>query len=105
MLGIEWNDCEEIASLIGMKMVMNEFIAYKELSRIIALGIISKRSETIATFALCSFANLASIGIQVAGLSAMAPERKSDLAELSVRAMLTGSMACFMTSCVAGMLS
>lgn len=105
MLGIEWADCEEIASLIGLKMVINEFVAYQELSKIIAAGAISARSQTIATFALCSFANISSIGIQVGGLSSMAPSRKSDLASLAVRAMITGSMASFMTACVAGMLS
>ena len=106
MLGIEWEDCDKVASLIGLKMVINEFVAYQELSRLIAVaGTISKRSQTIATFALCSFANISSIGIQVGGLSAMAPSRRSDLAQLAVRAMITGSMASFMTACVAGMLS
>lgn len=103
MLGIEWKDAEKVASLIGLKMVINEFVAYQELSKLITNEAISKRSETIATFALCSFANISSIGIQVGGLSAMAPARRSDLAQLAVRAMITGTMASFMTACVAGM--
>lgn len=105
MLGIEFDDCSEIAQLIGLKMIINEFVAYQELSKLIAAESISKRSETIATYALCSFANVSSIGIQVGGLSAMAPGRRSDLAQLAVRAMIAGSMASFMTACVAGMLS
>lgn len=105
MLGIEFDDCSEIAQLIGLKMIINEFVAYQELSKLIAAASISKRSETIATYALCSFANVSSIGIQVGGLSAMAPSRRSDLAQLAVRAMIAGTMASFMTACVAGMLS
>ena len=103
LLGIEWSDAEKVASLLGLKIVINEFVAYQELSTM--LGTISKRSETIATFALCSFANISSIGIQVGGLSAMAPGRKSEISQLALRAMITGSVASFMTSCVAGMMA
>ncbi|KAH9412608.1 hypothetical protein DERP_006570 [Dermatophagoides pteronyssinus] len=104
MLGVEWSDAESIAGLIGMKMFINEFVAYQQLSEYIAIGSITNRSQTIATFALCGFANLSSIGIQVGSLSTLAPSRSSDLAELAFRAMLTGSIACFTTACVAGML-
>ena len=104
MLGIDWDDAEKVASLVGIKMVVNEFVAYQNLSEFIHNGIIQERSATIATFALCSFANFASIGIQVGGLSAMAPNRKSDLAQLAFRAMITGTVSSFLTACVAGML-
>ncbi|KAH9506976.1 hypothetical protein DERF_011681 [Dermatophagoides farinae] len=104
MLGVEWSDAERIAGLIGIKMFINEFVAYQQLSEYIAIGSITNRSQTIATFALCGFANLSSIGIQVGSLSTLAPARASDLAELAFRAMVTGSIACFMTACVAGML-
>lgn len=104
MLGIDWADCDKAASLIGLKMVVNEFVAYKKLGDYKLVGLMSLRSQTIITYALCGFANFGSIGIQVGGLSAMAPGRKAEIAELAFRSMLTGTMASFLTACLAGML-
>ncbi|XP_076328161.1 solute carrier family 28 member 3-like [Tachypleus tridentatus] len=101
LMGVEWNECEQVARLIGLKTVVNEFIAYKQLGEMTTL---SPRSQAIAVYALCGFSNIGSIGIQLGALGAMAPERKSDLASLAVRAVIAGSTACFMTACVAGTL-
>ncbi|XP_022253938.1 solute carrier family 28 member 3-like, partial [Limulus polyphemus] len=101
LMGVEWKECEQVARLIGLKTVVNEFIAYKQLGEIKTL---SSRSEAIAVYALCGFSNIGSMGIQLGALGAIAPERKSDLAGLAVRAVIAGSAACFMTACVAGTL-
>ncbi|XP_076326652.1 solute carrier family 28 member 3-like isoform X2 [Tachypleus tridentatus] len=100
LMGADWKDCEQVARLIGLKTVVNEFIAYKELAEMT----LSSRSEAIAVYALCGFSNIGSMGIQLGALSALAPERKADLAGLAVRALIAGSAACFMTACVAGTL-
>ncbi|XP_071941628.1 solute carrier family 28 member 3-like [Antedon mediterranea] len=104
IMGVEWNDCRLVAELIGIKTFINEFVAYERLGEIIEAGTISKRSEVIATYALCGFANISSIGIQLGGLTPMAPERKSDLAQVAIRALIAGTTACFMTACIAGIL-
>ncbi|XP_023211784.1 solute carrier family 28 member 3-like [Centruroides sculpturatus] len=104
LMGVEWKDCQDVARLIGLKTVVNEFVAYKTLSELIAQNKISARSQAIATYALCGFSNIGSIGIQLGGLSALAPDRKSDIASVAVRAMIAGSAACFMTACIAGAL-
>ncbi|ADB14706.1 Na+ dependent nucleoside transporter domain protein [Pirellula staleyi DSM 6068] len=107
LMGIESGDCFEAAELLGLKMVANEFVAYSKLQEWIAPGSdvqLSERSVMILTYALCGFSNFASIGIQIGGLGGMAPERQSELAQLGFRAMLGGTLACFMTACVAGIL-
>lgn len=104
IMGVEWDQCDEVARLIGLKTVVNEFVAYAELSAMIKRKELSPRSQAIATYALCGFSNISSIGIQLGGLGAMAPERKSDLAEIGVRALIAGSIACFLTACIAGTL-
>lgn len=104
LMGIEWADSQEIARLVGLKTIVNEFVAYKRLSELIEQNKISVRSQVIATYALCGFSNIGSIGIQLGGLSSLAPERKSDIASVAVRAMIAGSAACFMTACIAGAL-
>ncbi|XP_076349349.1 putative transporter YutK [Tachypleus tridentatus] len=104
IMGVEWEDCYLVARLVGIKTVVNEFVAYKELGDMKHQNLLSPRSESIATYALCGFSNIGSIGIQLGCLSAMAPERKSDLAAVAIRAMIAGSMACFMTACIAGSL-
>lgn len=107
LIGIEWQDCGRAGELLGVKMFATEFIAYDMLStwRKPDSGIeLSDRTVVIMTYALCGFSNFASIGIQIGGLGAMAPERQSDLARLGLRAMLGGTLACLMTACVAGML-
>eukprot|EP00092_Neocalanus_flemingeri_P001746 GFUD01001864.1.p1 GENE.GFUD01001864.1~~GFUD01001864.1.p1 ORF type:complete len:670 (-),score=45.20 GFUD01001864.1:110-2119(-) len=104
VMGIEWDDCEKISRLIGLKTILNEFIAYRELGVLIENGELSQRSIVIATYALCGFANPGSIGVQLATLSSMAPERKSDFAAVAFRAFVSGTMACFLTACIAGAL-
>lgn len=104
VMGIEWDDCEQISRLIGLKTILNEFIAYRELGVLIENGEISKRSTVIATYALCGFANPGSIGVQLATLSSMAPERKADFAAVAFRAFVSGTLACFLTACIAGAL-
>ncbi|HYP06694.1 MAG TPA: nucleoside transporter C-terminal domain-containing protein [Bryobacteraceae bacterium] len=102
LMGVAWNDCASVGSLLGTRLVLNEFFAF------LALGPmkpqLDPRSFVIATYALCGFANLSSIAIQVGGIGALAPSRKSDLARLGVRAVAAGSMANFMSACIAGML-
>jgi CNT family concentrative nucleoside transporter len=104
IMGVTWNDAGAIGSLLGVKTILNEFVAYGQLSQI-ATSLESKRSMVIATYALCGFANLGSIGIQLGGISPLAPERRSDLARIGFRAMIAGSLACFMTACVIGMMT
>lgn len=106
LMGIPWADCQQIAILLGKKLVFNEFIAYLDLQKLInaEAPLISQRAQVIATYALCGFSNLGAIGIQIGGISAIAPQRQTDLAQLSFRALAAGSIACFMTACVAGIL-
>lgn len=101
-LGVSWNDCATIGNLLGTRMVLNEFVAFVDLGKVRAM--LQPRSFTIATFALCGFANLSSIAIQIGGIGALAPSRKSDLARLGFKAMLVGTLANFMSACIAGML-
>ena len=103
-MGVEWNDCEKIAKLIGVKVVLNEFIAYRELGLLIQNEELSPRSAVIATYALCGFANPASIGIQLATLNSLAPQRQADFARVVFRAFISGNAACFLTACIAGTL-
>ena len=111
LMGIEAKDCMTSGQLLGTKMVVNEFVAYLDLGNIMssmkanqAGTIISERTEIILTYALCGFSNFGAIGIQLGGIGPLAPNRKSDLAQLGLRAMLGGMLACCMTACVAGML-
>ena len=107
LMGIEAKDCLLAGELLGKKMVANEFVSYVQLSQWIQPGSgveLSQRSVIILTYALCGFANFGSIGIQIGGIGGIAPERRRDLARLGFRAMLGGSLACFMTACVAGIL-
>ncbi len=101
-LGVSWNDCATIGNLLGTRMVLNEFVAFVDLGKLKAM--LQPRSFVIATFALCGFANLSSIAIQIGGIGALAPSRKSDLARLGVKAMLVGTLANFMSACIAGIL-
>jgi CNT family concentrative nucleoside transporter len=100
LIGVPWHDCMAIGNLLGTRMALNEVIAY------IALGAekatLMPRSFTIATFALCGFANLGSIGMQIGGIGALVPERRNDLARLGVRAMLAGTMANLISASIAG---
>jgi len=102
VMGVPVADSQVIGSLLGTRMVLNEFIAYSQLAPLKAS--LDPKSFTIATYALCGFANFSSIGIQIGGIGALAPERKHDLARLGPRALLAGTFANFMTACIAGML-
>ncbi|PYX19556.1 MAG: NupC/NupG family nucleoside CNT transporter [Acidobacteria bacterium] len=102
LIGIPWHDCPIVGNLLGTRMVLNELVAFSILGP--QRGMLDPRSFTIATFALCGFANFSSIGIQIGGIGALAPNRKGDLARLGVRAMLAGTMANLMSASIAGML-
>jgi CNT family concentrative nucleoside transporter len=102
VIGVPWHDCGVIGTLLGTRMVLNELVAFSMLGPMKA-GL-DPRSFTIATFALCGFANLSSIGIQIGGIGALAPNKKSELARLGIRAMLAGTMANLMSASIAGML-
>ena len=104
LMGIPWADCAAVGTLLGKKTILNEFIAYLDLQALIEAGELSDRAITIATYALCGFANIGSIGIQIGGIGGMAPNRRADLARIGVRAMIAGTLACFMTACIAGIL-
>jgi CNT family concentrative nucleoside transporter len=102
IMGVPWHDSGTIGALLGERMVINEFIAYAHLGPLKAS--LDPVSFTIATFALCGFANLSSVGIQIGGIGALAPERKHDLARLGFRAMIAGTLANFLSATLAGML-
>lgn len=104
MMGVPWSEAPVVGRLLGEKLVLTEFIAYINLGAIQSgPSPLSARSAVIASYALCGFANFASIGIQLGGIGPLAPHRKDDLAALALRAMIGGSLATFMTACVAGM--
>ncbi|XP_036383538.1 solute carrier family 28 member 3-like [Megalops cyprinoides] len=117
LMGVAWEDSFVVGELIGLKTFFNEFVAYERLADLIqrreAGGpeyvdnikqYLSVHSETIATYALCGFANIGSLGVMIGGLSAMAPERRGDISRCAIRALVSGTVACFMTACVAGIL-
>jgi CNT family concentrative nucleoside transporter len=101
-MGVPWRDAPTIGNLLGTRMAVNEFVAYSQLGPMKAT--LDPRSFTIATFALCGFANFSSIGIQIGGIGALAPTRRHDLARLGLRAMLAGTLANFITATIAGFL-
>ena len=101
-MGVSWHDSAAVGGLLGTRAVLNEFIAFAQLGPMRA--VLDPRSFTIASFALCGFANISSVGIQIGGIGALAPERKHDLARLGFRAMLAGTLANFMSATIAGIL-
>jgi CNT family concentrative nucleoside transporter len=101
-MGVPWHDAPTIGNLLGTRMTLNEFLAYKQLASL--RESLDPRSFTIATFALCGFANFSSIGIQIGGIGALAPDRRHDLARLGFRAMIAGTLANFLTATIAGFL-
>ena len=103
MFGIPWDDAAIAGGLIGQKIVLNEFIAYLQLAEI--KDTLTDQGRLVATYALCGFANFSSIAIQLGGMGGLAPERRSDIARLGMRAVLGGSIATFMTATIAGVLS
>ncbi len=102
VIGIPWHDCHTIGDLLGLRMVTNELIAFQRLGPMKA--VLDPRSFTIATFALCGFANFSSIGIQIGGIGALAPNKKGELARLGIRAMLAGTMANLMSASIVGVM-
>ena len=105
LMGVPWHEARQVGELLGVKMVVNEFVGYLRLADLMGgPNPLSPRSAIIATYALCGFANFGSIGIQIGGISGMAPSRRSDLAKLGIRAMIAGSLAAFMTATIAGVL-
>lgn len=112
LIGIEWADCSHAGELMGLKMATNEFVAYGRLSEwappladgAYDTSVVSDRTRVLLTFALCGFANFSSIGIQLGGIGGIAPDRRSDLAKLGLRAMLGGTLAAFMTACIVSLL-
>ena len=102
LLGVAWKDCETVGNLLGTRLVLNEFFAFLQLGPLKEQ--LDPRSFVIATYALCGFANFSSIAIQIGGIGALAPTRKSDLARLGLKAVAAGTMANFMSACIAGML-
>jgi CNT family concentrative nucleoside transporter len=106
MMGIPSNEALIGGQLIGIKIFANEFIAYERLSGLVSQGdAISARTTIILTYALSGFSNFASIGVQIGGIASLAPERRSELAALGLRAMIGGAIVCCMTGCVAGFLT
>ena len=109
VIGTPWADATTVGSLIGQKVVLNEFVAYSELSKIVNGQVpgmaLSDEGRLIATYALCGFANFSSIAIQIGGIGGLAPERRHDLAKFGLRAVLGGTIATFMTATIAGVLT
>jgi CNT family concentrative nucleoside transporter len=104
LLGVPWADATTVGSLLGVKTVLNEFLAYQELAQHVAAGTIAPRSAVIASYALCGFANFGSLAILLGGLGGLAPSRQEDVARLGLRSIVSGTLASFSTACVAGLL-
>jgi CNT family concentrative nucleoside transporter len=102
VIGVPWKDCQEIGNLLGTRMILNEFVAFSLLAG--KRAVLDPRSYLIATYALCGFANLGNIGIEIGGIGSLAPNKRGELARLGVRAMLAGTMANLMSASIAGML-
>mgnify|MGYP001112392767 CR=1 FL=1 len=102
VMGVEWNDAGTVGMLLGKKTILNEFLAYIDLVKY--KDVISQRSFTIATYALCGFANFGSIAIQIGGYGSLVPARRKDFAKLGIRAMIGGSLTAFMTATIAGII-
>jgi CNT family concentrative nucleoside transporter len=103
-IGVPWNDSLHFGSLIGTKVVLNEFVAYLDLAALVKNGAMSEKGIMMATYALCGFANFSSIAIQIGGIGPLAPERKKDISALGLKAVLGGTLATLMTATLAGLL-
>jgi CNT family concentrative nucleoside transporter len=104
LMGVPWQDAARVGGLLGVKTVLNEFLAYRDLAEMVSEGALAPRSAVIASYALCGFANFGSLAILLGGIGGLAPSRRPDVASLGLRSILAGSLATFMTACVAGML-
>jgi len=105
LLGIPGKDCGVIGQILGERIVLNEFVGYLTLSEQVKAGTLDPRSVTLASYALCGFANFSSVAIQIGGIGALAPERRGDLARLGLRSMVGGLLACYLTATVIGILT
>jgi CNT family concentrative nucleoside transporter len=101
-MGVPWKDCAAVGSVLGERIVINEFVGYFSLTKLTAT--LDPRSYTLATYALCGFANFSSIAIQIGGIGSLAPTRRADLAKLGLRAMIGGVLASYLTATIAGIL-
>jgi CNT family concentrative nucleoside transporter len=101
LLGVPWEDCLKVGSILGKKLVLNEFVGYLDL--IAAKDQISERAMIISTYALCGFSNFSSIAIQLGGIGTMAPEKRPILAAYGMKSLIGGTLACYMTACIAGL--
>ena len=104
LMGVPWQDAVQVGALLGIKTVLNEFLAYQELSALMAAGTLAPRSVLIASYALCGFANFGSLAILFGGLAGIAPSRGQEVARFGLRSILSGTLASFMTACVAGVI-
>jgi CNT family concentrative nucleoside transporter len=104
LMGIPWQDAQQVGALLGVKTVLNEFLAYADLGELIRTGAIGARSALITSYALCGFANFGSLAILLGAIGSMAPTRRSDVARLGLRSILGGTLATLMTGCVAGLI-
>ncbi|XP_058797169.1 solute carrier family 28 member 3-like isoform X2 [Phymastichus coffea] len=104
LIGVPWTECEDVGQLIGLKTVVNEFVAYQKLGQFKEEQRLSARSEAIATYAICGFSNPGSIGIMIGGLSTMAPEKREQITNIAMRSFIAGSMVTFLTASIAGIL-
>ncbi len=104
VMGVPWAEADAVGTLLGLKTAANEFVAYSRFEDISAENQLSEKSRVIATYALCGFSNFSSIAIQIGGIGGIAPERKSELASLGLRAMIAGTLACLQTATIAGLL-
>jgi concentrative nucleoside transporter, CNT family len=104
VMGVPSADAHTVGALMGTKMVINEFVAYTDLSPMIQAGVLNAKSVVIASFALCGFANFSSVAIQLGGIGVLVPERKADLAKLGIKAMICGTMASYISATLAGIL-
>jgi CNT family concentrative nucleoside transporter len=104
LMGVPWDNAHLVGNLLGIKLSLNEFVAFGTLGNYIETGVLSERAMIISTYALCGFANFSSIGIQLGGISAIAPSRKTDLAKIGLKAMFGGALASWLTATIAGIL-
>jgi len=104
LMGVPWEDATRMGGLLGVKTVLNEFLAYEDLRALMDAGAVAPRSAVILSYALCGFANFGSLAILLGGVGSIAPERRADLARLGLRSILAGTLATLMTGCVAGLL-
>jgi CNT family concentrative nucleoside transporter len=102
-IGVPWSDALSVGSLMGIKVVLNEFVAYSKMTDAITAHQLSQKAIIIATYALCGFANFSSIAIQIGGIGPLAENRRSDIAKLGLRSLLGGTIATWMTASIAGM--